>query len=53
MTYTKEKTAEMFRDWFNNFLTVECFAEHYGIRKQTAEYIIKFGRIAHEQECKK
>lgn len=44
MTYSKETCEEMYLDYFNNFLTVERFAEHYEIRKQTAEYIIRAGR---------
>jgi transposase-like protein len=47
--YSKEETAELYRDYFNNFLTVKRFAEYYGMREQTARYIITFGRIAHEE----
>jgi hypothetical protein len=30
----------------NKLLTIERFAEYYGIREQIAEYIIRAGRIA-------
>jgi hypothetical protein len=52
--YSPDKINELYLDWFNNFLTIERFAEYYGIRKQTAEYIIRAGRIAnHKTEGKK
>jgi len=52
-TYSPERINEMYLDWVNNFLTIERFAEYYGIREQTAEYIIRAGRIAnHKTEGK-
>jgi len=53
-TYSPERINEMYLDWFNNFLTIERFAEYYGIREQTAKYIIRAGRIAnHKTEGEK
>lgn len=43
----KTKFREMYLDWRNNFLTVDCFAEHYGITKTEATFIIKSGRKYH------
>ena len=43
--------AEMFRDWFNNFLTLERFAEYYGLSRGVAWAIIEQGRIEHEARC--
>ena len=40
--------AEMYLDWFNNFLTVARFAEYYGITEDQARIIIHEGRILHE-----
>ena len=37
--------APMFRDWFNNFLTVERFAEHYGISVSRAEQVLSLIHI--------
>jgi|DEB0MinimDraft_10_1074344.scaffolds.fasta_scaffold317801_1 hypothetical protein len=45
--------AEMFRDWFNNFLTVERFASYYGISVAEAKRIISAGREQHEKEAQK
>ena len=45
---TKEKLAEIFRDWFNNFLTIERFAEYYGLSIANAERVIRIGHKAHE-----
>lgn len=44
MTYRKEMIEEMYLDYVNNFLTVERFAEYYGIRLGTAHMIIEVGR---------
>lgn len=46
-----EKTisdAEFFRDWFNNYLSVGCMAEHYGIDDNACSERIERGRIEHE-----
>lgn len=38
----------MYLDYVNNFITVEKFAEYYGITQTSAEFIIKTGReISH------
>lgn len=34
----------MHADWINNFLTVERFAEYYGMTQEHAEEIIFVGR---------
>ena len=47
-TYSKETIDTMYLDWFNNFLTLERFAEYYGIRDNTAKLIIKIGRLQNE-----
>lgn len=44
--------AEYFRDWFNNFLTVERFAEYYRMSKASANRVLEAGRIIHEKEAK-
>lgn len=36
--------TEMYLDYVNNFLTVEKFAEHYGITLESAQFIIDTGR---------
>jgi len=45
---TRTNCREMYIDWANNFLTLECFAEHYGIDCETAGHVIVEGRRAHE-----
>ena len=45
---TADQYAELYRDYFNNFLTLECFADHYGINEHTACHIIKEGYHQHE-----
>ena len=39
-----EEIIKIYLDWFNNFLTLEKFAEHYGIDETDAFYIIEVGR---------
>ena len=40
---------EMYLDWFNNFLTIERFAEWHGIGEKKAAVIISAGRKIHHQ----
>lgn len=44
----KVKLLTMYLDWANNFLTVSCFAEYYGIGIDKANRIINIGRKIHE-----
>ena len=39
-----DKDIEMYLDYWNNFLTVERFAEYYGITKEQAITIINKGK---------
>ena len=43
-----ERKRELYLDWFNNFLTVACFAEYYGLTEEEAQLVIKQGREYHE-----
>jgi len=45
---TRTDCRDMYLDWTNNFLTLERFAEHYGIDCETAGHVIVEGRRAHE-----
>ena len=40
---------EMYLDYFNNFLTIEGFADWYGIGEKQAAAIISAGRKIHHQ----
>jgi len=44
-------SAELFRDYFNNFLTVEKFAEYIGKDLEYTKQLINEGRIAHEMQA--
>jgi len=39
----KAKILEMYLDYVNNFLTIPCFAEFYGISKERAVRILVIG----------
>jgi len=44
-----EKVIEMYLNYVNKFLTVEKFAEWYGLEEEDANIIIDMGRKYHEQ----
>lgn len=41
---------EMYLDYVNNFITVECFADFYDITSDVAERVIRLGRMIHERQ---
>ena len=41
------KLQEIYLDWANNFLTVECFARHYMIPEKDAKQLIDICRDHH------
>ena len=47
----KHDPAALFRDYFNNFLTVACFAEYYELTPEEAENVITIGRKLHEEQA--
>jgi hypothetical protein len=44
MTYELQQYPELYLDYVNNFLTVERFANYYGITEEYADEIISAGR---------
>ena len=48
LTNFKTQIADMFLDFFNNYLTIAKFAEHNEISEEFANAIINAGRIYHE-----
>lgn len=48
----KDHLQKVFLDWFNNFLTIARFAEHYGVDEETASHMIEAGRAIHEQRVR-
>lgn len=39
---------ENYLDYLNNYLTIECFADHKGISDELVKFVIKEGRKLHE-----
>ena len=37
----REALKEIYLDWVNNFISVDGFAEHYGLYRDEAEALIK------------
>jgi len=52
MEYTEEQTEAMYLDYFNNYLTVDLFAEHHQITKQEADRILASGRTLNHKKYK-
>ena len=44
-------TAEMFREYFNDYLTVDKFAEHKRLSIAFAQSVIDTGRTCHDMEA--
>ena len=40
---------EIFLDWYNNYLTIELFAEHNGLTTKEATTLVDLGRSVHER----
>jgi hypothetical protein len=49
MTTLQEHLRTSFLDYFNNYLTVEKFAEHNNITEGDAQIIINMGKKYHEK----
>lgn len=43
MNYT-----QAYLEYFNNYLTIACFAEHHGLSEHEAMVIINKGRVLHQ-----
>ena len=43
--------AELFRDYWNNFLTVEAFAAHHQMTQKEASEVIAKEREEHDKEA--
>ena len=52
MTTIQEHLRTSFLDYFNNYLTVEKFAEHNNITDGNAQIIINMGKKYHEPYSK-
>lgn len=46
-----EESAKMYRSYFNDFLTIKCFASCYNITVNQACDIINVGKASHEYNC--
>lgn len=40
MLIAKMTLEEIYLDWINNFLSIQCFADHYGISDEDAQSLI-------------
>ena len=52
MEYTEKQTEAMYLDYFNNYLTVDLFAEHHQIEIHQAKKLLSEGRLTHLQKYK-
>tara|TARA_R110000824_G_scaffold187038_5_gene368284 strand:- start:920 stop:1078 length:159 start_codon:yes stop_codon:yes gene_type:complete len=49
-SYTSTQIESMYLDYFNNFLSIERFAEYYNLSVTDADEIIKQGRIINSRK---
>ena len=52
MKYTDEQTEAMYIEYFNDYLTVDLFAEHHQIELQEARQLLSEGRLTYIQKYK-
>jgi hypothetical protein len=45
---TRESFHKVYLDWVNNYLTIEKFAEHYGLHINEAESLINLSKTIFE-----
>jgi len=51
MIVDRDKLEELYLSYFNDFLTVACFAEHYGFSEGVANMVIDQGRIVNHERA--
>jgi hypothetical protein len=47
--YLRDYLADLYLDWVNNFLTIERFAEYYGLDEDDARDLLALSKKCHEQ----
>ena len=47
--YLRDYLADLYLDWVNNFLTIEVFAEYYGLDEEDAKALLQIAKKSHEQ----
>ena len=52
-TATKHYLAELFREYWNDYLTIAVFSEHKGIPEDKAYRMVNAGRKAHNLHADK
>lgn len=46
----KKELIEFYLDYWNDFITTDKIASHYGIDEEDAEHLIKMGRKYYQQK---
>ena len=52
MEYTDEQQELMYIEYFNNYLTIDVFAEHHQISREEAGHILSSGRLFNHKKYK-
>ena len=47
--YLRDYLADLYLDWVNNFLSIERFAEYYGLDDDDARALLEIAKKSHEQ----
>lgn len=48
----REALAAIYREWINDFLTTEAYADYYHIEDEEADILINLGRRFHNELAK-
>jgi hypothetical protein len=47
--FLRDYLADLYLDWVNNFLSIERFAEYYGLDEDDAKALLEIAKKSHEQ----
>jgi hypothetical protein len=47
--YLRDYLADLYLDWVNNFLSIERFAEYYGLDDDDAKALLEIAKKSHDQ----
>jgi hypothetical protein len=47
----RTELKKMYRDYYNNYLTIETFAEHHAVAYEDMEKLIEIGKLYHDTDA--
>lgn len=49
-SFNRDQLGAVYLDWVNNYLSLEVFAQNYGLHVNEAELLLFVARLCHEQK---